>query len=261
MRTLCCEIFLFAGKAKSMKSVRVIAFISACVVSGSAWGAPILVQTIDVSAQFSGGAFGIDFNRSFGETYLISANTIQRYDLSFNHLGSITLSGGGLSNSTRQGIHRDAASGDFFVTNHLGVIHRFDSTGNFVSSFAHGGAGNGMAYDPNTNTIWVASFNGGVEQFSLAGASISSFSPSTTSSPVGIAYDAVSDTLLVGENGSDAVEEYTTSGTALGTFLPSPVFVGNGLGMDYDEVTGNFYYGGQTFPGSIEVYKIGRAHV
>jgi hypothetical protein len=195
-------------------------------------------------------ADAIDFNRFFGEVYVVDFNSfnphnvIHVYDLSFHFKRNIVAGGPGYG--VPEGIVRDPESGDLFLPTHSGVIRRFRIDGAFLSEFAVGGAANGLTYDPQNRTLWVTNFNSrSVEQWTLDGTFVSSFHPAPLDSPVGAAFNPVRRTIFVAENSSDEVREFTLDGTDLGSFVPPNPGTSNGLGIYYDAVSGNLYYGQQ----------------
>jgi hypothetical protein len=145
-----------------------------------------------------------------------------------------------------EGIVRDPESGDLFLSTESSVVRRFRIDGTFVSEFAVGGRANGLAYDSQDRTLWVAHFDTRkVEQWTLDGTFVSSFQPATIGEPVGLAFNPDHHTLFVGDNFGDQVREFTLDGTDLGLFVSPDPGTSNGLGLSYDPMTGDLYYGQQ----------------
>ena len=80
-----------------------------------------------------------------------------------------------------------------------------------------------IAIDPNSGTLWVASFSGGVVEFAADGGYIATFGtsgPGTIASGAGVALDS-NGNVYVGDYGSRDVVELTHAGAYVATF-PNP---------------------------------------
>ncbi len=224
------------------------------VLASSMPAQAVFVRTVDLSATVNE-ADTCEFDRTFGEIYVVgfngsTRNTLHVYDLNFNHLRNVTMASPPGYSHPEGGI-RDPLSGDFFFPSwNTNVIRRFASNGSFVSSFPTGFRATGLAYDSRNQTIWCAACclpgQGTVAQFTLGGTLVSSFMMPAGSSPVGLAFDPVSDTLFISENRDDHVDEYTKAGVFVQQFLPPDPYPGNGVGIGYDPGTGNLYCAGQS---------------
>jgi hypothetical protein len=150
----------------------------------------------------------------------------------------------------------DSSTGNLFVSDvATTVVRQVTLSGSTVSSFTGNGTSflNALAYDPVSDTLWLAYFSGGrIENRTKSGILLSSFSDSSFQW-TGLAVDSVQRTLLALET-DDSVREYELDGTSLGTIIPADLIDGNGQGLGYDASSGTLYVTAQ-IPNEVSVFR------
>ena len=191
---------------------------------------------------------GITFDGTNWHIAKMATNTFSNYDSAFGFLGTTSVTGviamGGLA-------FADSSGTIFVIDTSTNIVREVELDGTVVGQFTGNTSRNpiGIAYDPNTDTLWLVYFHGIIENRSLDGVLISSFltdKPDEPSRWSGIAVDPVSDTLLLLECRDDLFE-YTKTGVLLQLLFDDQdetmdeEIVGNGLALDYDGSTGTLH--------------------
>lgn len=188
-----------------------------------------------------------------GLTWHISnalSNTFRNYDAGFNFISETIVLGVG----DMRGITFDPNSGNIFVSDDLGgIVREVTLAGIPVNQFdattAPRGA-NALSYDARDDTIWLAFFDGTIQQRSRTGSLISMFN--TPHAWSGLALDTANNTLLALED-NDTLYEYQADGTLIGQIITSDQIQNNGFGIEYDSSIGRLYTTSQT-PGVITIF-------
>ena len=84
---------------------------------------------------------------------------------------------------------------------------------NQTALFAIPAGGDGIAYDTNSQSLFVSMFGNTVEQFTTTGTELGSFS--TSGEVVGLAYEQATDTLWGWDRTDSSLVQYSTAGTLL----------------------------------------------
>ena len=211
--------------------------VSSCVESPRLFAK---VDQIEIAQQSN--IFGIAFDGVTWHIAQLGRNTFANYDSDFGFLDTTAVAGVG----DMGGLAFAANTGTLFVVDRAtSVVREVALDGTVLGQFTGDSRTlNGLAYDPNTDTLWLVYFHGIIENRTLDGVLISSFTNNLRWS--GIAVDPVSDTLLLLDD-SDRLFEYSKVGFQLWLLLedrdetPDEQIVGNGLALDYDASSGTLH--------------------
>jgi hypothetical protein len=212
--------------------------VSSCVESPRLFAK---VDQIEIAQQSN--IHGITSDGTNWHISKMATNTFTNYDSAFQLLGTTSVAGvlamGGIA-------FADSTGTIFVIDTSTNIVREVELDGTIVGQFTGNTSRNpiGIAYDPNTDTLWLVYFHGIIENRTLDGILISSFTNNLRWS--GIAVDPVSDTLLL-LDGSDRLFEYSKVGFQLWLLLddrdgtPDEQIVGNGLALDYDASSGTLH--------------------
>lgn len=174
-----------------------------------------------------------------GNWHIANLNTpsFNTYNSSFSRISQITIPG----LVDVRGLAFDSSTGNLWLGDYTSSrVYEVTTTGTLIQDFPVGTGVNAVAYNPLTDTIWVARFASELQQWSRTGTLISSFStPGLTWT--GLAMDSCSGNLLLMEAQNDLVYEYQTDGTQVGQIIPSDQIIANGQGLYYDAATAELY--------------------
>ena len=166
------------------------------------------------------------------------------FSSSFSPQGSTTVSqvsdmrGLAYSTSLNQLVVGDQDTGIIRFIDLGGGVHGQFSVGSFELE--------GLDYDNRDSTVWLGLFDGRIQHWNSAGQLLFSFN-GLASLPIpdgwsSIAIDPATNHLFAMHD-DDAIYEFTMTGQLLGKIIDDPFpnsdgFTGNGLGLNYDPVTG-----------------------
>ena len=170
-------------------------------------------------------------------------DSFHRYDANFNFLGDTSVSG----ISDMRGMAYDSNTNNLFVGDEdTGIVRLVTIDGSEISQFATGfGEGlNAIAFDPNSDSVWLAFFNGVIENRTRTGTLISSFNGGENWT--GLAYDELNNSLLLLESSNDTLFEFAPNGSLIGQMVGVDLIVENGQGLAYDSSLGRLFVTSQT---------------
>jgi len=215
---------------------------------GNAFAAFTKIDEIPLTT--SGSHHGIAFD---GEFWLIADTDdgFNRYNSNFTAVGSTTVPGF----IDMRGLTFNPNSGNLFLgDNDLSFVRQVTLSGATVGQFATTtNTLNPLAYDGQSDTIWLGYCDGNIENRTLAGSLLSSFS--IDDCWTGLAYDDFNNTLLGLSHGNDLVlHEFETDGTPLGQQSLFGQIQDNPQGIAYDSSTGSLYVTSQ-IPGRVTIFQ------
>jgi uncharacterized protein YjiK len=152
------------------------------------------------------------------------------------------------------GLSIDPASGHLFLSDATtGGMVEVTKTGTLIRNLSIPGAGiTAVAYDGRDDSLWVLNATlGQIQHRTRAGGPIASFT--TGVGWTGMTLDPVHNTLLLLTNEFDELQEYSTSGSFLGTLIPGDIIPDNGQGLAYDPALGRLYVTSQS--GIVSVFE------
>jgi hypothetical protein len=221
-----------------MSGFRIVASLLALAAAEEAFHTPAMAAFVEAPeiTLTTSQHHGITFDGTNWYIANIFAGGLHRYAANFAYLNDVSLF---TSNDTR-GLTRSPTPGKLLVGDYgSGVVREYDTTaGTSTVAFSGVASVNTLALDTSDNTLWVGFFNGVVQHRQTNGALLGSFTMPLA--VTGLAYDPVSDHLLVLED-NDSIYEAKTDGTDLHVVIAGDQLTGNGQDMYYDSTLGRLY--------------------